>query len=225
MPLNVITALIAVIVVGPIDGANGVWTRAEITHAEQTALVLERHGVTVQRFYAPDDNWDEIAAASAGAQFFIYRGHGREHGGLTLTDGPVEPQQIARLHLAPGAVVMVYGCYAAGSGTDDVVGENQAYQRVVSYAWPFLRAGAVGYYSDWYGEAFSRFVDDLFAGYSLGEAYQRFNYDPARQVQIGNVWLTNHQHPDRVVYDHALVGLADYRLGERRVFLPSIFGL
>ena len=43
---------------------------------ELAAAEVEANGVTVYRFYTPNNNWDQIKAAAEGAHFLFYQGHG-----------------------------------------------------------------------------------------------------------------------------------------------------
>lgn len=230
----------AVLLVGPIDGNEGDWTRSEIANMEKAARVLESKGVAVQRFYPGTGTLEEIDAAAAGAHFFLYRGHGvydgrlphPNVGGLALSGGYYSPERIrTQLHLAPNAIVMIYGCFAAGSssavGDTYDIGIDEASRRVAQYAAPFFDAGAGGYYSNWYGDAFERFLSNLFNGQTLGKAYENyfdFNED--------TVFRTYHPaHPSLVMwvdkdnwgywqYNNAFVGKHDQALTD--LFKPAV---
>jgi len=177
----------AVLLVGPIDGDSGNFTQQEIRNMEETAAELESHGVTVYRFYTPNNDWEQIKTAAEGAQFLFYRGHGLywsemptpNVGGFALKDQFISGDDIRQgLHLAPGAIVMLYGCFTAGSSSNDAssISSSEALRRVAQYSAPFFDAGAGAYYADWYGDAFTRYVQSLFAGETLKQAYQNF-YD------------------------------------------------
>lgn len=194
----------AVLLVGPIDGNQGSWTLDEIANMERTASVLEANEVEVHRFYPGTGTFEEIETAATGAHFLLYRGHGvydgnlpSPHvGGFALSSGYYSPDRIrTNLHLAPNAIVMIYGCFAAGSssaeGDQYDIGITEASRRVAEYSDPFFDIGASGYYSNWYGDAFQHFLSNLFAGQTLGEAYENF-YD----FNHSTVYRTNHpDHP------------------------------
>ncbi|MCJ7739078.1 MAG: hypothetical protein MUQ10_17480, partial [Anaerolineae bacterium] len=110
----ILPELSAVVVVGPIDGDTGSWTLSEISNAESVASQLESYGVGVHRFYTPNNSWNQIAQAAAGAHFLIYRGHGvywtslphPDVGGFYLKDQFISPDQIRQdLDLATNAII------------------------------------------------------------------------------------------------------------------------
>lgn len=232
----------AVLLVGPIDGDEGAWTQAEIANMELAAQVLESNGVQVHRFYPGVGTFAEIEAASQGAHFLLYRGHGvydgnlpyPNVGGFSLSAGFYSPSRIrTHLQLAPNAIVMIYGCFAAGSssasGDSYDIGIGEASRRVAQYSEPFLAVGASGYYSNWFGSAFEQFLSNLFAGQTLGDAYQNF-FD----FNAGTVHRTFHpDHPDLAMwvdkdhwdywkYNNAFVGKAGQTLED--LFKPATLG-
>lgn len=193
-------ALKAVLVVGPVVDAS--WTATEKDNMDKAAQALSKHGVQVLKFYTPDDGWDKIVAAARGAQFFLYRGHGvawggdpLNVGGLRLTDKFVSPDDIrSQLRLAERAIVMLYGCWTAGSADgDESLSSAEAQRRVAQYADPFMDLGAAGYFADWWPEAFPYWVDQLFQGRTLGQTYETFwDYDAAtaeRHQDPLHAWL------------------------------------
>ncbi len=162
----------AVVVVGPIDPPGNRLTRAYVAEAEQTALLLEAGGYTVERLYHPRASWERLRKVSRDARLFVYYGHGNGYGwqgytdsrstnGLTLSDpedpdltstGPGVPggnaEDLAQLQLAPGSlVVLVHACHAAGESVSDPapVDYSLAKKRVSGYAQAFFRAGADSY--------------------------------------------------------------------------------
>ncbi len=185
----------AVLIVGPIDGDNGDWTRQEIANMELAAQELEKHGVTVYRFYTPNNNWDQIKSAANGAHFLFYRGHGiywsdmpyPTVGGFGLKDRFYSSADIQRdLKLAKNAIVMLYACFSAGSASNDTIPVTQAEarRRVGEYSQPFFALGAGGYFANWFGDAFQQYVRFLFEGKTLGQAYQSFyDYEASKTVQ------------------------------------------
>jgi hypothetical protein len=221
----------AVLLVGPIDGNNGSWTLQEIDNMELAATVLQNNGVEVHRFYPGDGHtFAEIEAAADGAHFLLYRGHGvyvantspLEVGGFMLSSGYYSPDRIrSNLHLAPNAVVMLYGCFTAGTSSSDDgdIGIVEARRRVAMYSDPFFDIDAAGYYANWFGDAFQYFLQYLFAGQTLGQAYESF-YD----FNATTVDRTTHpDHPEMVrwidkdnwdfwKYNNAFVGLPNVTL-------------
>jgi hypothetical protein len=221
----------AVLVVGPIDGDTGSWTNEAKADMNLAADELAANGVSVQKFYTPDDNWDDITAAAQGAHFFFYRGHGvylspmptPNVGGFSLSSGIIAPAQVRRdLHLAPNAIVMMYGCFTAGTAGNDStsIGSAEAQRRVAQYSDPFLEMGVAGYYANWFGDAFQMYVRYLFEGQTLGEAYESF-YDfntttverhthPEHPEHV--MWLDNDYWSGMTQYNNAFVGAPDRTL-------------
>lgn len=232
----------AVLLVGPIDGIDGSWTKAEIANMELAAQVLIKNGVEVHRFYPGSGTFEEIEEAAKGAHFLLYRGHGvydgnipfPNVGGFSLSSGYYSPDRIkTNLHLATNAIVMLYGCFTAGSssaeGDEYDIGITEASRRVAQYSAPFFIAGAAGYYANWYGNAFQSFLTNLFAGQTLGSAYENY-FDFNAQT----VYRT--YHPDFPAipmwvdkdnwgywqYNNAFVGLKDKKLTD--LFKPVTLG-
>ncbi len=224
-----IPGLKAVLIVGPIDGGSGAWTQQEMANMELAASFLEAQGVTVHRFYAPQDDWQAIVAAARDAQFLLYRGHGAawnslpDVGGFKLTSGMVAPDQIVRdLALAPDAIVMMYACYSAGSSGAETadIGLAEARRRVGQYSAPFLDLGIAGYYANWHGDAFEQFLRLLFTGQSLGDAYKSyFDFNPETAQPFThpdepNVtgWLDKNNWRGYWQYSNTFVGASDATL-------------
>ena len=221
----------AVLLVGPIDGDNGIWTAREKNNMELAAVELETNGVTVYRFYAPDNDWEQIKAAANGAHFLLYRGHGvywspmpsPTVGGFALSGRFVSPDQIRNeLRLAPNAIVMLYGCFTAGSSSIDggSISSAEAQRRVLQYSAPFMDIQAAGYYANWFGDAFQMYVRYLFRGMTLGDAYQAyFDFNPASverysyPAHTGSVlWLDKDTWGGQTQYNNAFAGQADKTL-------------
>jgi hypothetical protein len=195
-------------------------------------------GVEVIKFYPPNNRWEDIRAAAQGAHFLMYRGHGiswggtpEKVGGFALKDNLVSPEEITTdLHLAKNAIVMIYACYAAGTTSTDQppgITQQEAQRRVAQYSAPFFQNGAAGYYADWYGHAFALFLEDLFSGITLGQAYQNFNFDPATFSNLEHlyapgqrIWLDSHFYADQNQYNHAFAGQPDQTLAS--LFAPRM---
>lgn len=230
-----INGLKAVLIGAPIDGDQGSWTTSEIKNLKQTAQTLRQNGVTVYEFYTPENNWETIKKAAAGAQFLMYRGHGVYDGneppdwvgGFALKDKFASSDIIKQdLKLAPGAIVMVYGCFTAGNSGSDIgkINLKEAQRRVAMYSRPFMEIGAAGYYANWYGDAFQHFVAHLFAGKSLGNAYkdyEDFNSETVNYTTHPNagdkvLWVDHDDWSGQIAYNNAFVG-------EPNVTLSSLF--
>lgn len=180
-----LSGLKAVLVVGPVpeDPSYSAFANSIM---DQCAAVLTANGVTVHKFYSPNASWTPIKGAADGAHFFLYAGHGLrwdggsepQVGGLHLNSGNASPDAIRNeLHLAPGAIVMIAACYAAGTGDIEYrsvdIGIGEAQRRVAQYSEPFLDIGAGGYYGDSFGwnNAFELYFTYLFQGKTMGESY------------------------------------------------------
>ncbi len=215
----------AVLIGAPIDGDNGSWTTGEIKNLKLAASALKMNGVQVYEFYAPDNNWDAIKKAADGAQILMYRGHGvydgstppKWVGGFSLKDKFVSAEDITRdLKLAPGAIVMLYGCFTAGNAGFDIgkIDEREADRRVAMYARPFINMGCSGYYANWFGDAFQQFVVGLFSGKSLGESYKSYSDFNAETVTLGkypgdeskSMWVDHDNWDGKIAYNNAFVG-------------------
>lgn len=228
----------AVLIVAPVDGPYGEGTTSEKQNMEGAAAELQSNGVTVYKFYSPDDDWEEIKAAAVGAHFLFYMGHGvywsaMPHpnvGGFALTNTFVSNDDIRNdLKLAPNAIVMIYGCFAAGSAGNDTtsITSAEARRRVAQYSGPFLDIGAAGYFSDWFGDAFQQFTHFLFEGQTLGDAYESF-YDTNTatveryahpQHPAMALWLDKDNWYDpKPQYNDAFVGMPGARLSD--LFAP-----
>ncbi len=233
----------AVLIVGPIDGDTGPWTLDEIDNMEATAVELEANGVEVHRFYTPNNDWGQISQAADGAHFLFYRGHGvywsdfpsPDVGGFALKNDFISSDDIRQdLHLAPNAIVMLYGCFTAGHSSDPSdhrdIGIDEAKRRVDQYSDPFFDVGAAGYYANWFGSAFQMFVRYLFQGETLGEAYESyFDFNPATvhrtmhpdHAQMA-MWLDKDYWDGYWQYNNAFAGLPDETLGS--LFVPPTLG-
>ena len=232
----------AVLLVGPIDGNTGSWTQQEMANMELAAAVLEAHGVTVHRFYPGSGTFAEIEQAANGAHFLLYRGHGvydgnlpyPNVGGFSLSSGYYSPDRIRQyLHLAPNAIVMLYGCFTAGSssavGDEYDIGITEASRRVAQYSDPFFDVGAGGYYANWFGNAFEAFLQNLFAGQRLEQAYENY-FD----FNASTVYRTTHpDHPGLAMwvdkdnwgywkYNNAFAGKSNQTLDD--LFPQAILG-
>jgi hypothetical protein len=223
----------AVLIVGPIDGDTGEWTLKEKANMDLAAEALTAHGVTVHTFYTPNDSWEQISAAAVGAHFLLYRGHGvyltdmptPDVGGFALSEGIIRPDRIrSDLKLAPNAIVMLYGCFTAGTAGSDTVsiGSAEAQRRVAQYSDTFLDIGAGGYFANWFGGAFPSYVNSLFAGQTQAQAYEAFfdysaetvehHMHPYAEHNDQAMWLDNDFWDNLVKYNNAFVGQPDATL-------------
>jgi len=228
-----LSQLKAVLLVGPIDGDYGSWTTQEKQNMELAAAELEANGVVVHRFYTPNNDWEQIKAAAEGAHFLFYRGHGvywspmpyPTVGGFALKDHFVSADDIrSDLNLAPNAIVMLYGCFTAGSSSidDPPIHSPEAQRRVAQYSDPFFDIGAAGYYANWFGDSFQLYVRYLFQGMTMGEAYEAYFDFSLTTVErythpdhAGTaMWLDKDSWGGRTEYNNAFVGLPHQSLAD-----------
>jgi hypothetical protein len=225
--LSALPPLKAVLIVGPIDGDYGSWTMEEKANMDLAAVELQSYGVTVHKFYAPNNDWAQIKQAAQGAHFLLYRGHGvfwGDHnlpgtvGGFSLKNRIYTPEELRdELHLAPNAIIMLYGCYTAGSSSSDTqrLTSTEAQRRVSLYAQPFLENGAGGYFANWFGNAFQMYIRYLFQGKTLGQAYESyFDYNASTVERYQHptysnlsMWLDKDEWYDpKPQYNNAFIG-------------------
>lgn len=198
----------AVLLVGAIDGDSGPATTAEVASMRLAATVLRNNNVQVVEFYPPNGNWDQIKSAANGAHFFLYRGHGIFYGDIQHPDqvggisigGTIYSSDVIRsdIKLAPNAIIMLYGCYVAGSSGDDrfSITSSEAQWRVNQYSDPFFDLGAAGYYANWFGDAFAKFLEYLFQGKTLGDAYKSYADYNAANTELHSLAY----HPGNVLW-------------------------
>ncbi|MEO6351372.1 MAG: hypothetical protein ABIP53_12040, partial [Candidatus Limnocylindrales bacterium] len=158
------TPLKAVFVVGPTHDM----TDSNLASAEFMARQAEAAGMDVRRVFFPHATWENVLAQAQGANLLVYMGHGygwpspytkeltesRQDGmGLNSFDGSGQAEYKyygatpikQNIRLAPNAVViLMHGCYTAGSGEPGMANPSQdvARQRVDNFASGFLAAGA-----------------------------------------------------------------------------------
>lgn len=232
----------AVLLVGPIDGDDGPWTTQEKQNMDLAAAELQANGVTVHKFYTPNNDWEEITSAAQGAHFLLYRGHGvywddtpnPPVGGFALKDRFISNDDIRMdLQLAPNAIVMLYGCFTAGTSSSDSspISSTEAQRRVAQYSDPFFDVGAAGYYASWYGDAFQKLVRLLFQGQTLQETYEIFyDFNPETVERYTHpdhsdmaLWLDKEVQAEQTQYSYAFAGLLDGTLAD--LFQPTTMEL
>jgi len=150
-------------------------------------------------------------------------------GGFFLSSGLVSPDEIRNnLKLAPNAIVMLFGCFTAGTAdVNEPITSEEAQGRVAQYSEPFLDAGVAGYYANWYGNAFQLFIRHLFQGMTLGQAYETFHdfnyatverYTPPAHPDLA-MWLDKDYWQQSWQYNNAFAGLPNRTLAD--LFLPA----
>lgn len=181
-----------------------------------------------------------------GAHIFVYRGHGikwgtNEYGGINLKTIMVDNNTIRSSlskaanpanGLAPNAIVMLFACWATGTGNDDVYNKisitaAEARNRVNQYAEPYMTNGAGAVYADWAGNAFPQFITDLISGMTLGEAYKNYNFNPDGFTAYSYprnpedvTWVDYHYYAGLNQYNHSFVGNPNLKM--RDLFVPRL---
>ena len=179
-----------VLIVGPAGGVTSSYRRL----ADQAATVAVKAGAQVIKVYSPNATWDAVQGALDGASIVVYLGHGNgwpsryrdalypptQNGfGLNPVAGVDDSAHqyfgeasVAKLHLAPNAVVILnHLCYASGNSEPGLAEgtREQSIQRVDNYAAGFLRAGAAAVVAEGhFGPAY--YVKALLSGHRSIEA-------------------------------------------------------
>ncbi|MBL7852786.1 MAG: hypothetical protein JNL17_00195 [Cyclobacteriaceae bacterium] len=175
----------AVLLVGPIESDRDATTLEYINNLKAAAKVLRDNKVDVKEFYTPNNNWEEIKKAAAGAHFLIYKGHGvydgseppKWVGGFCLKGSFPSPDEVrSDLALADNSVILISGCFTAGNAGYDIgkIDINEAKRRVAMYSEPFFSNRSAVYYANWYPDAFATMLQNLFAGQTFGQAYRSY---------------------------------------------------
>ena len=175
--VNLDTPLEAVLVVGNTEEG----TASSIKKMNEVALIFEKQGIKVTKFYNKNTNWEAIKMAAKTASFFVYSGHGStmgingNTGGLCLNKMITTEQILKELQFKKNAVVLFKSvCGGAGSSAADSkdIGIEEAITRVSDYAQPFFTIGAACYYADNYDGGINLFLKNFFLGKTLGECYE-----------------------------------------------------
>lgn len=183
-------------------------TARAVTEMDKIARLFTDHGVTVEKFYDRKAIWKEVVKASAGANFFVYSGHGTTLGGQNRSGGLcVEPTvsaltMQAELKLADQALVVFQSvCMGAGSsaGDESDIGPDEAEKRVGDYAYPFFSCGAAAYYATNYIGGALEFLSGFLNGDALGDGYKRsasgwteiefekpYDRDPVKSISVAS---------------------------------------
>lgn len=169
-------SLKAILVVGPQEEG----TSDAILSMDEIADILSAKGISVQRFYDNQADWNKIIAAAKGANIFIYSGHGStmggkgRAGGLCLTTMISSEKIVSELKLHENALVVFKSvCNGAGSSAGDNgdIGVEEAVKRVSDYSTPFFKIGAACYYADNLGNGCLGFFKNFFAGKTIKECF------------------------------------------------------
>jgi hypothetical protein len=182
-----------------IVGDVGTHTDSYIEDMDRAVAALSSHGVTVVRFTygAGSYTWADIVAASQGAHFLLYMGHGVYSGGTCEN-----PDSVGGFYLGPGQfvtpsairrdlegqlaadAVMIFShvCYSAGSTACDGSGEPdlaEAQRRVAEYAAPFVDLGMQATFANNYYWSAANIIDDVLA-------------DSASRETMGDIFLNTY---------------------------------
>jgi hypothetical protein len=173
-----------VIVVGQVQGV----TASYKANADAIAAVAARYTTNVVKVYSPNATWARVKAAAAGANIFIYLGHGngypdpylpylqpKANNGMGLDGGSGSSTTyyygeayMAQLHLAPNSIVILnHLCYASGN-SEPGLGRpsiSVAHTRIEGYAGGFLRGGARAVIAEALNDI-SYYITTLFTGHT-----------------------------------------------------------
>ena len=172
------TLLEAVLIVGNTENS----TASSIKDMNAMALIFEKRGIKVTKFYNRNTNWETIKKAAKTASFFVYSGHGStmgingKTGGLCLNQMITTKQILEELQLKKNAVVLFKSvCGGAGSSADDSmdIGIEEATTRVTDYAQPFFIIGASCYYANNYDGGINQFLTNFLNGMTVEECYNK----------------------------------------------------
>jgi len=167
----------AVIVVGADESGNIKF----IEEQSAVAAFLKKWGVNVIELYYPNAKWNDVKAASEGANIFIYSGHGAvlgeaKQGILYLNEGIIYGQEILEgLKLHRNALVIFnHACSSAGSSAGDKgdIGINEATRRVEDYAKVFIPLKIGCYYANNYYESVIPFLISFLNGMAVNKIYK-----------------------------------------------------
>lgn len=171
------TPLEAVLVVGNTEDG----TASSIKDMNKLALIFQKNGIKITKFYNRNTNWEAIKMAAKTSSFFVYSGHGSNMGiygntgGLCLNKMISTKQILKELQLKKNAIVLFKSvCGGAGSSASDSkdIGIEEATTRVTDYAQPFFTIGAGCYYADNYEGGIDKFLISFLAGNTIEECYE-----------------------------------------------------
>lgn len=224
-----ISGLKAVMLGGNVDGIEGATTVSYRGYLKRVAAVLRARGVQVTEIYSPTKK-ETIAAAISGAHFIFYAGHGIGSSEPPRYQGDITPagmlvvdevwsnaEDVAQWKPAPGAIVFFLGaCFTAGNSGDDIgkIQDAEAKRRIGVYSAPFFLRNRFGaYYAAWSDSAAQDVMAELFAGRTLGQAYDPDgNMSGVFKSQHPNVssselWYHRSNYDNRgYAFDYAFVG-------------------
>jgi hypothetical protein len=169
------------------------------TTMDELAFFLDSMNFKVQKFYDPNNSWEDIKKASKKTNLFIYLGHGTHKGidggfGGLVIDEIISGKRIAQeLKFENKPMVMFTAtCGGAGSSAsdNDDIGVAEAQKRVLGSSLPFFLAGAQCYYANNYGSGLLSCLKFLFENKTLGETYE---ITASKQTTIEKIEQLNDQ--------------------------------
>lgn len=223
-----IGGLKAVMLGGKVDSVDGPQTVSYRNYLKRVATVLRARGVQVTEFYSPTRK-EAIQKAVEGAHFIFYAGHGIGSNDPPSYRGNISPagmlivdevwsgaSEVAAWKPARGALVFFLGaCFTAGNAGDDMgkIKDEEAKRRISVYSAPFFTQSQFGgYFATWSDSTAQSIVAELFAGKTLGQAYEAESggsgvfksAHPAAATQ--ELWYHRGTRGSGYVYDFAFAG-------------------
>lgn len=229
-----IPGLRAVMLSGTVDKVDGPQTISYRNYLKRVADVLRARGVQVTELYSPTSA-QQIEEAVRGAHFIFYAGHGIGSANPPSYTGNITPAGMlvvekvwlnathaAAWKPAKGAIVFYLGaCFTAGNAGDDIgkINDAEAKKRITKYSAPFFTRNEFGgYYAAWSDSTAQHVMARLFAGQTLGQAY-----DPEGRMQgviksahpdspANQLWYHKGTRGGGYVFDYSFVGKPDMTL-------------
>jgi hypothetical protein len=214
----------AVCIIGK-DLLNQKDVEAEIN---KVVRLLESKNYKVHKFYHPNDNWDEIKEACLNASIFLYRGHGTNlgidggFGGLSIYERVTGKQIAGELKFNQSPIVLfpsVCGGSGSSAGDETDIGISEARNRVLGSALPFFMAGAKAYYGNNYLDGVYKFLELMFTGKTLGEAFE------TTSEYVSNTPELNQRVNDKRVNSLYKIGISTSKGGGTAVITTTTNGV
>jgi hypothetical protein len=193
----------------------------------EIAEFLETSNYRIEKFYHPNNAWEDIKKVAENASIFVYQGHGTQsgidggYGGLVL-DKYVSGKMIAsELKFTKSPIVFFMSvCGGAGSSAGDGIdiGLSKAKQRVSGSSLPFFLSGATAYYANNYFGGVLRCLKFLHAEKNLGEA---FELTASEYTRIETTEFMN----DKRLAVHFKVGIASSKGGGKGFETTTVNGV
>lgn len=231
-----IAGLKAVMLGGKVDKVDGPQTISYRNYLKRVAAVLRARGVQVTEIYAPTSE-AAIQKAVEGAHFIFYAGHGIGSSPPPSYRGDITPagmlvvdevwtgrDNVSAWKPARGALVFFLGaCFTAGNSGDDMgkINDAEAKRRITQYSAPFFNDNQFGaYYATWSDDTAQNVVAQLFAGKTLGQAY-----DPGGRMEgvvksvhpassSNELWYHRGRRGSSVIFDYSFAGKSSLTLAQ-----------